>query len=616
MARLAINEELNGIEIMFDGKPAAETLEALKDAGFRWHRAKKLWYAKNNAERLTLAQSITDGQPTQAAPAKVAKVDKINLDNLGANKPASLYGAELAKAIREDLKRRGVSGVTVRARKITYDTGITVTVKAKPEDFTSLEEMKERFSFYDFATLATRHGVYTGEKWIYNLDELSQAEKLEAYDKYIEYNAHKAPQVNIHYLDGHRNDYNTITTAFYNKIVAVFKIANQWNYDHSDTMSDYFDVGYYLDIDVKMPEGFEVREEMTEAEREALTAERKAEEEARQAAFEKWQKEQEESRKRYEEAERICKQRRETTIKGSTVRDLDENEQIYITNLIGGIGKESDIDELNETIESGHALREDAQIVRRVDMTPEAFEAFCHNLLDDYEFIAGMGGTGSDDVRLEKIKNLYELNEEQRENVKWYICKAVAIYCNNELKLVCDPQGFGYSRYTYKPTEESRTASATETAERQKAESETKPAFYFPQPVDDQVKNIQAGEKITVYKCDGWMLQSIYAGFGTVAEIAPATWAQYTGQKITFTSGKSVFIRDNNKCLIYKGIKPALPDTVTRQQISKNCYMMHNADQLFENAYMYYLKQGEKPILNTIQGFDRSEDVESYRKVV
>jgi hypothetical protein len=68
--------------------------------------------------------------------------------------------------------------------------------------------------------------------------------------------------------------------------------------------------------------------------------------------------------------------------------------------------------------------------------------------------------------------------------------------------------------------------------------------------------------------------------------------------------------------LIYKGIKPALPDTVTRQQINEKCYMMHNADQLFENAYMYYLKHGEKPILNTIQGFDRSEEIKSYRKVV
>lgn len=615
MARFTINTELNGIEVVFEERPAAETLEALKGAGFRWHRAKKLWYAKNTAERLTLAQSIADGQPAQVAPVKVSKVDKINLENLGANTP-SLYGAELAKAIREDLKKRGVSGVTVRTRRVTYDTGITVTVKATPEDFASVEEMKERFTYCDFERLAMCHGVYTGAKWVYNLDELTKEERETEYNNYIMYNGRKAPQINNHYLIDHRNDYFTITTEFYSKIVAVFKIANQWNYDNSDSMTDYFDVGYYLDIDIKTPEGLTLREEMTEAEREALNAERKAEEEARQAAFEKWQKEQEESRKRYEEAEKRRQAQHEIILNGFTARDLDENEQIYITNLVGGAGKECDLDELNETINSGHALREDAQITRQVDMTPDAFKAFCDNFLESFDFLAGMGGTGSEDVRLNDVKNIYSMNTEQRESVKWFICNAVAIYCNNELMLVCDPQGHNYSRYTFKPTEESETTSATETAEKQKAESETKPAFYFPEPIKEQVKKINIGDKITVYKCDGWNLQNIYAGFGTVADISPATWAQYSGEKITFTSGKSVFIRDNNSALIYKGIKPLLPETITRKQLNDNCFEMFNTEQLFENAYMYYLNQGEKPVVNTIQGFDRSAEIENYKKVV
>ena len=61
-ANYTINQELNGIEITFDSKPEAATLEALKSSGYRWHRAKKLWYAKNTAERLSLAQSIADGE--------------------------------------------------------------------------------------------------------------------------------------------------------------------------------------------------------------------------------------------------------------------------------------------------------------------------------------------------------------------------------------------------------------------------------------------------------------------------------------------------------------------------------------------------------------------------
>lgn len=57
MATLTINKELNGIEINFDSKPAQAVIDTLKTNGFRWHNVKKLWYAKNTAERLAVAES-------------------------------------------------------------------------------------------------------------------------------------------------------------------------------------------------------------------------------------------------------------------------------------------------------------------------------------------------------------------------------------------------------------------------------------------------------------------------------------------------------------------------------------------------------------------------------
>lgn len=60
MTTLTINEELNGIEVIFDSKPAQAVIENLKNNGFRWHRVKKLWYAKNSAERLAFAENIAD----------------------------------------------------------------------------------------------------------------------------------------------------------------------------------------------------------------------------------------------------------------------------------------------------------------------------------------------------------------------------------------------------------------------------------------------------------------------------------------------------------------------------------------------------------------------------
>lgn len=65
MCTMAINQELNGIELTFEGKPAEEIREAMKAAGFRWHRMKKLWYAKNTADRMELAEKLSG---SSAAP--------------------------------------------------------------------------------------------------------------------------------------------------------------------------------------------------------------------------------------------------------------------------------------------------------------------------------------------------------------------------------------------------------------------------------------------------------------------------------------------------------------------------------------------------------------------
>ena len=54
------NEEKSGVEIEFDEKPDAEVRGALKEVGFRWHRYKSFWYAKETAERLQVAENIAN----------------------------------------------------------------------------------------------------------------------------------------------------------------------------------------------------------------------------------------------------------------------------------------------------------------------------------------------------------------------------------------------------------------------------------------------------------------------------------------------------------------------------------------------------------------------------
>lgn len=583
------NATYNSQEVFFTGKPDEATRTTLKSIGFKWNPKRSCWYGFATPDQITAALEGT------TAPVKEVKkaTEVINLDNI--QSLPCLYGSELTAAIREDLKKRGVKGVTVRGRR---GSGITVTIKATADDIASVEEMKTRYNYSHFTCDADR-GFYNGSRWIYNFYDLSEEERQTEYNNNI---MHQLKSVNSFSIYHHeRNECPELTTAFYNKCLAVYKIANQWNYDNSDIMTDYFDRGYYLDIDIKKADDFDPRQNMTEAERNSYAEEvRQAEEDfkAWQAQREKEEAEAKKAREAYEVQRKID---REVINNNAEVQDLPESEHIYITNLVGGIGKEANITELEETI-AGSCSTYEALITRKVNfLTVEAYEAFTKYFLDDFSFLEGMGGTATEDVRLETASDLYRLNEEQRETVKIYMTKCVGIYLNGELKLVSDPEGYSYSRYTYRPTEESEIRDGSKEVEKQKAESESKPTFYFPEAIEKQAESIYPGQQITVYQSDGWNLCSIYGGSGTVTEVTPGSYAQYDGVYITMANGKKlhrVFLRDSKKCLVYSGIRPNLPENLLKRRITDTMSELLNADEIFPLILSHY---PDSPIVDTIQ---------------
>ena len=80
MAYYRINEEKNGVEIVFSAKPAEEIRYELKENGFRWGRG--YWWAKQTPERLALAEKLT-GEKAETitgtkAEKETPKAEKIN----------------------------------------------------------------------------------------------------------------------------------------------------------------------------------------------------------------------------------------------------------------------------------------------------------------------------------------------------------------------------------------------------------------------------------------------------------------------------------------------------------------------------------------------------------
>lgn len=62
MTTYTLNPEFKGIEVKFSSIPSSAIRENLKANGFRWHKQKAVWYAKETAERLQLVKALAEGK--------------------------------------------------------------------------------------------------------------------------------------------------------------------------------------------------------------------------------------------------------------------------------------------------------------------------------------------------------------------------------------------------------------------------------------------------------------------------------------------------------------------------------------------------------------------------
>ena len=248
------NAQYNSREVYFDGKPAAETREALKALKMRWNPKKSCWYGYAAEHEIIAA---IQGAELKASPDEGATVYTDGYMGggavYGAKSGANLYGADLAAAIRADLKAAGIKGVTVRCK--TYSGGQSVTVTAIIERSDLVQNY--RIDDCDLLHYLNYHGAFDGERWVYyskDLDEPEKwaelAEKVSAYEinKYS-----KAQNIN-HY---HIENYHEIGAAFIAKLKKIRDIITAYRYDDSNSMVDYFDTNFYYDIDTKPGKSWE-----------------------------------------------------------------------------------------------------------------------------------------------------------------------------------------------------------------------------------------------------------------------------------------------------------------------------------------------------------------------
>lgn len=241
------NAQFNSSEIYFDGKPSEAIRSALKSLRFRWHSVKKCWYGY--AQEHEIVNAIL-GTSTDEEPAEVVTDGYLGGGAVyGSKSNLHLYGSDLAKAIREDLKKAGIKGVTITSKNGNIQATITTTAAdvASEADFVNAYTVKGSFGWVDYTDENDiRRSVHIRD--YYELpDELRERIRVEhARREYARDYTHRA-DLNQYHLD----QYTGFTAAGLARIKAVHNIITAYRYDESNSMVDYFNTNFYISLYTK-----------------------------------------------------------------------------------------------------------------------------------------------------------------------------------------------------------------------------------------------------------------------------------------------------------------------------------------------------------------------------
>lgn len=458
---IAKNNTFNSLEINFNGKPSEMVRNLLKKFGFRWHGVRRIWYGYGNeAEILNalkgVADNLTEATEKTAAPAQVLPSlwERCDTSGIIQHSRNNLPPVkEIAATLRKELKKRFPE--CKFSITSTYNN-IDAYIVAAPYNRIEVDDLR-----------------YGGKKW-------QNSDELEAVVNYCR------------------------------------ALAGSWNYDDSDSMTDYFDVHFYGGY-FQIAGNYE-QTEPTDEQRADIAdfKKRKAEKEERDRAEFLAQCERDRiQREKDAAAAHIQAQKdaiaREQIEKAAIVKDIPENERrIYFD--LAEYRKINSLEEaekvLDEYAKDGEPLpRVDAIPSRRVDFNgytdndKKIFANFCRMFMFDFTFLQGKGGQTTADERVNE-NNYKQLTREQREGVKWYANDCVAVYNNGVLQFIIDPEGFSYARYILQLPEgfdeQADSENAAEWIANQKAETSKREPFYIPAPVFEQVKNAEYRRQVQI----------------------------------------------------------------------------------------------------------------------
>ena len=386
MCKVILNNELNGVELYFDGKPMAEVLNNLKDNKFRWNRTKKCWYAKQNENTIKVAEMYGNIE-TEVHTIKESKVKIIDLWKL-------VDTSEI----------KSINNISVDGDFKEFVKGIRQHLN-KRFPFVKWSVRKSLSGYYDKLHIDIKSSPFTGE-----------SEILKAIIKYAD------------------------------------ALVNNYNETESDMMTDYFRTNFFfhgvqIDYDYKLIENKLINDEVINKYNESKKDFEKAEKERKEKEFQEYLKQEEIKKAEYEKRMEEEKKQVKSIEQNTKVIELSENEQYFIKNsYFSHVNKLCWLSEYKEHIENKDYYLQDCKVTKEIHMDKEDLNNFENLLLNDFSFLQCTGGSYTDDLRVNSMRDYQEMTKEERKTVK-FNSYVVAVYCENKIQFVIDAQGFSYAGY-------------------------------------------------------------------------------------------------------------------------------------------------------------------------
>lgn len=241
------NNQYESHEVYFKDKPSDNVRLALKRLKMKWNRKKKCWYGF--VEESKIKDAILEASEQAEECATVVTDGYMGgMAVYGSKSNESLYGADLSKAIRQDLKKAGVKGVSVKCQTYSGGQSITVTLKADETMFKPLDQYLEEYEIKP-----SYNWIYTGEETIstnvyYNMTGKEQQEIREKTARY-EYEKATTETHDINHF--HIENISYLTEQTKSLIQQIISIICSYRYDESNSAVDYFNTNFYYDIAIK-----------------------------------------------------------------------------------------------------------------------------------------------------------------------------------------------------------------------------------------------------------------------------------------------------------------------------------------------------------------------------